>query len=68
MHFFHMPQKTNRPFVEPLAHELTKLGLRVWYDRFSLGVGDSLHDSIELGLSNSRYGVVVFSPSFFAKN
>ncbi len=40
----------------------------VWYDRFSLGVGDSLHDSIELGLSNSRYGVVVFSPSFFAKN
>jgi len=42
-------------FVEPLAHELTKLGLKVWYDRFSLRVGDSLHDSIELGLSNSRY-------------
>jgi hypothetical protein len=55
-------------FVEPLAHELTKLGPKVWYDRFSLRVGDSLHDSIELGLSNSRYGVVVFSPAFFAKN
>jgi hypothetical protein len=55
-------------FVEPLAHELNKLGLKVWYDRFSLRVGDSLHDSIELGLSNSRYGVVVFSPAFFAKN
>jgi hypothetical protein len=25
-------------------------------------------DSIELGLSNSLYGVVVFSPAFFAKN
>jgi hypothetical protein len=55
-------------FVEPLAHELTKLGLKIWYDRFSLRVGDSLHDSIELGLSNSLYGVVVFSPAFFAKN
>lgn len=55
-------------FVEPLAHELTKLGLSVWYDRFSLRVGDSLHDSIEFGLSNSLYGVVVFSPAFFAKN
>jgi hypothetical protein len=55
-------------FVEPLAHELTKLGLKVWYDRFSLRVGDSLHDSIELGLSNSLYGVVVFSPAFFGKN
>jgi hypothetical protein len=55
-------------FVEPLAHELTKLGLKIWYDRFSLRVGDSLHDSIELGLSNSLYGVVVLSPAFFAKN
>jgi hypothetical protein len=55
-------------FVEPLALELIKLGLKVWYDRFSLRVGDSLHDSIELGLSKSRYGVVVFSPAFFAKN
>ena len=53
---------------EEMAHELTKLGLKVWYDRFSLRVGDSLHDSIELGLSNSRYGVVVFSPTFFGKN
>lgn len=55
-------------FVEPLAHKLNKLGLKVWYDRFSLSVGDSLHDSIEIGLSNSRYGVVVFSSAFFAKN
>lgn len=54
-------------FVEPLMLELSKLGLKAWYDRFSLRVGDSLHDSIELGLSNSRYGVVVFSPAFFAK-
>jgi TIR domain len=55
-------------FVEPLVLELNKLGLKAWYDRFSLRVGDSLHDSIELGLANSRYGVVVFSPAFFAKN
>jgi hypothetical protein len=33
-----------------------------------LKVGDSLRDSIERGLSNSRYGVVIFSPHFLAKN
>lgn len=54
-------------FVEPLAVALQKWGLKVWFDKFSLKVGDSLRDSIEMGLANSRYGVVVFSPSFQAK-
>lgn len=54
-------------FVQPLVDELKKLGLNVWYDKFSLRVGDSLHDSIELGLSKSQYAVVVFSPAFLAK-
>jgi len=30
-------------------------------------VGDSLRKAIERGLSNSRFGIVVLSPSFFAK-
>jgi hypothetical protein len=54
-------------FVEPLALALQKWGLKIWFDKFSLKVGDSLRDSIEMGLANSRYGVVVFSPSFQAK-
>jgi hypothetical protein len=54
--------------VKPLATALTKLGFRVWYDEFELRVGDSLRVSIDKGLVNSRFGIVVLSPSFFAKN
>src|ERR1035437_1708783 len=54
-------------FVTPLAKALRKYGLKVWFDKFRLKVGDSLHDSIENGLARSRYGVVVLSPKFLAK-
>ena len=42
--------------------------MRVWYDDFTLKVGDSLRRSIDRGLSHSRYGVVVLSPAFFGKD
>jgi len=54
-------------FVEPLSAALKKSGLKVWYDRFELKLGDSLREKIDQGLANSRYGVVVLSKSFFAK-
>lgn len=54
--------------VRPLAELLTKLGVKVWYDEFTLRVGDSLTRSIDKGLSGSRYGIVVLSPDFFSKN
>lgn len=55
-------------FVRPLAEALQGLGVEVWYDEFQLRVGDSLRRSIDKGLSNSRFGVVVLSSAFFAKN
>lgn len=54
--------------VRPLAVALEKLGVKVWYDEFTLKVGDSLRRSIDGGLSNSRFGTVVLSSSFFSKN
>jgi TIR domain len=54
--------------VRPLANVLIKMGYRIWYDEFALKVGDSLRQSIDKGLINSRYGIVILSPSFFAKN
>jgi len=54
-------------FVRPLAKALEAKGLRVWFDEFTLTVGDSLRRSIDRGLANSRYGIVVLSPKFFAK-
>lgn len=54
-------------FVRPLAEELTQKGLRIWYDEFELDVGDSLRESIDRGLSQSAYGIVILSESFFGK-
>lgn len=54
-------------FVRELATELRKSGLRVWYDEFSLRVGDSLRESMDRGLRSSRFGLVVISPAFFEK-
>lgn len=54
-------------FVEPLAKLLREMGFRVWYDEFVLKVGDSLRRSIDRGIANSAYGLVVLSPHFFAK-
>ncbi len=55
------------PFVRQLAEGLRLAGLRVWYDEFSLQVGDHLRRSIDEGLARSRFGVVVLSRHFFAK-
>lgn len=53
--------------ARPLAEKLTHKGFRVWFDDFTLTLGDSLSSSIDYGLANSRFGVVVLSPSFFNK-
>ncbi len=53
--------------VRPLAHALQSKDLRVWYDEFELRIGDSLRRSIDKGLANSRFGLVVLSPAFLDK-
>ncbi len=57
----------DKSFVRRLARELMNSGLSVWYDDFALDVGDSLRRSIDSGLRNSRYGIVVLSRNFFKK-
>jgi TIR domain-containing protein len=54
--------------ARPLAEALVNAGLKVWYDDFSLKLGDSLRQSIDRGLGHSRYGVVILSPHFFEKH
>lgn len=53
--------------VRPLANALIGKGLDVWFDEFSLRIGDSLRQKIDKGLANSRVGLVVLSPSFINK-
>ncbi|MEX5287305.1 toll/interleukin-1 receptor domain-containing protein [Acinetobacter towneri] len=54
-------------FVKPLAETLESMGVRVWYDEFSLKVGDSLTKSIDQGLINSKFGIIVLSKAFIRK-
>ena len=54
--------------ARPIAEALKSAGLEVWYDEYSLKLGDSLRRSIDNGLANSKYGVVILSHSFFAKD
>jgi serine/threonine protein kinase len=54
--------------ARPLANLLTQAGLRVWIDENELRLGDSLRRKIEQGLAESRYGVVILSQAFFAKD
>lgn len=54
-------------FVRSLAMALTEQGLSVWYDEFSLRIGDSLRQKIDRGLATSRVGLVVLSPAFIEK-
>jgi hypothetical protein len=53
--------------AKPLSAALSAFGLRVWYDEFTLTLGDSLSRSIDKGLASSKYGAVILSPAFFAK-
>ena len=39
----------------------------VWFDEYALRPGDSLRASIDAGLASCDYGIVILSPSFFAK-
>jgi hypothetical protein len=55
-------------FVRPLATALTKSGLEVWFDETTLTVGERLREAIDRGLARSRYGIVVLSRNFFAKD
>lgn len=55
-------------FVRPLAETLEGMGVKVWYDEFTLKVGDSLRKSIDKGLVNSKFGTVIISSSFCTKN
>lgn len=50
--------------AEPLAVELQKLMCPVWYDDFTLKVGDSLRESIEQGLKECRKCILILTPNF----
>lgn len=53
--------------VRDLADSLIKEGVGVWFDEYSLSIGDSLSSSIQKGLIDCTFGIVVLSPDFIKK-
>lgn len=54
--------------AKPLAEALIYNGFMVWYDEFSLFLGDSLRARIDEGLRECDYAVIVLSKAFFEKH
>jgi hypothetical protein len=54
-------------FVRPLAEALRAHYLDVWYDEFTLRIGDSLREALDRGLADSRFGITVLSQHFFQR-
>lgn len=57
----------DKPYVEPLVEALEAAGIKVWFDKTTLEWGDDLRPSIDRGLANCRYGIVVLSRAFLGK-
>ena len=54
--------------AKPIAIALQKFQCPVWYDEFSLKVGNNLRTTIEKGLKECKKCVLILSPSFFSNN
>ncbi|MBX7132050.1 MAG: toll/interleukin-1 receptor domain-containing protein [Fimbriimonadaceae bacterium] len=56
----------DRDVAIQIARSLDSFMCPVWYDEFSLKVGDNLRESIEKGLKQCRYCILLLSPRYFA--
>ena len=65
--FISHASEDKKAIAAPLATSLRRKGIDIWYDEFSLKVGDSLMGSIEKGLAECDYGIVIVSPNFLNK-
>lgn len=64
--FISHSKNDSRDFSIKLANELSRLGCPVWFDEYSLNIGDSLVESIDAGLKTTDKCIFVLSPEFLA--
>jgi TIR domain len=53
--------------ARPLQQHLAALGVKTFIDELQIGIGQSLRERIDYGLAQSRFAVVVLSPTFIEK-
>ena len=64
--FISHAKSDSREFAIKLANSLSRLGCPVWFDEYSMRVGDSLVESIEAGLKETNKCIFILSPDFLA--
>jgi hypothetical protein len=64
--FISHDSRDKKDIAAPLAIQLEKFMCPVWYDEFSLRVGDSLRERIEAGLKECHKCILVLTPNFLS--
>lgn len=66
-HLFISYASENRDLAKDLVSCLTGKGLKVWWDKGQITLGDKLSQKIDAGLRESKFGIVIVSRSFLNK-
>ncbi|WP_428229955.1 toll/interleukin-1 receptor domain-containing protein [Flavobacterium sp.] len=62
--FISHDSRDKKLIARPLAHGLSSRLCSVWYDEFSLNIGDSLRESIEKGIKEAKKCILILTPNF----
>ncbi len=64
--FISHAREDKKEFVNGLAKTIQARGYSIWYDKYELTVGSTVHEEINRGLTSSRVGLVVLSRHYFS--
>lgn len=62
--FISHDSRDKESIAKPLALKLSGLGIPVWFDEFSLRIGDSLRESIEKGIRETDFCILIVTKNF----
>jgi hypothetical protein len=62
--FISHDSKNKELIAKPIANGLNSRLCHVWYDEYSMKVGDSLRESIEKGIKEAKKCVLILTPEF----
>ncbi|WP_299185097.1 toll/interleukin-1 receptor domain-containing protein [uncultured Aquimarina sp.] len=66
MAFISHDSKDKDLIARPIAEGLSKRLCTIWYDEYSLKIGDSLRESIEKGIKETKKCVLILTPNFLS--
>jgi TIR domain len=66
--FISHDSRDKKEIAEPIALQLQKWMSPVWFDQYSLKVGDSLREGIETGLRDCPKCILILTPNFLNNN